>query len=356
MIMEPGPHGTDRAFGLITGPDIGVTNSGEGAVVAHRPTIHDVAREAGVAVKTVSRVINGERAVSDAMRARVRAAIRTLDYRPNTAARVLRRAVGRSIGYVCEDIAEPVQARLARAIATVASGHDSAITVSLTGHDPAREQAVIESLLARQVDGLLLWPTGAGSRYLQRLAASIPVVCLDRPIEGVPTDTVLCDSRWGATAAVEHLIGRGHTRIAFVGDPPELFTQRERLAGYRTGLAAAGIVDDPAIIFRRAQQVEPLRRQLDHWRASPAPPTALFAASSLSAMAVVRALRPTEEIEIVGFDDFPLADLVRGGLTVVSQDVDTIGRAAAETLFRRLAGELDEPTHLRIAPSLIVRH
>lgn len=323
--------------------------------MVQRPTIRDVAREAGVAVKTVSRVINGERAVSDAMRARVRAAIRTLGYRPNAAARVLRRKVSRSISYVCEDIAEPVQARLARAIATVAGDHDSALTVSLTGHDPAREQAVIESLLARQVDGLVLWPTGTGSRFLQRLADSLPVVCVDRPIEGVGTDTVLCDNRRGAEQAVRHLAGRGHTRIAFVGDPPELFTQRERLAGYRDGLAAAGIEPDSKIIFRRVQAVGSLRRQLDHWRASPAPPTALLAASSLSAMAAVRALRESDPTEVVGFDDFPLADLVRGGLTVVGQDVDGMGRTAAETLFGRLAGDDGGRLRIRVPPELIIR-
>lgn len=323
--------------------------------MAQRPTIHDVAREAGVAVKTVSRVINGERAVSDAMRARVRAAIRALDYRPNAAARVLRRKVSRSIGFVCEDIAEPVQARLARAIATVASDHDSALTVSLTGHDPDRERAVIESLLARQVDGLVLWPTGTGSRFLQRLADSLPVVCVDRPIDGVETDTVLCDNHRGAEQAVRLLVERGHTRIAFVGDPPELFTQRERLAGYRDGLAAEGIEADSKIIFQRVQEAGPLRRQLDHWQASPVPPTAALAASSLSAMAMVRALRDTDPLEIAGFDDFPLADLVRGGLTVVGQDVDGMGRAAAETLFQRLAGDGGGRLRIRVAPELIIR-
>lgn len=323
-----------------------------------RPTIHDVARHAGVGVKTVSRVINGERAVSDLMRTRVNDSIRALDYRPNAAARVLRRQVARSIGFVCEDIAEPVQAQLAKAIETVAARQDCAMTVSLTHHDPVREQAALESLLSRQTDGVLLWPTGVGSRYLRRLVGAVPLVCVDRPIDGVETDTVFCDNHAGAAEAVRFLLGRGHRRIAFVGDQTDLFTQQERLAGYQHGLSTAGIAADPSIIFQRRQGVADLGKQLAHWRASPASPTAVFAASSLSAATLLQAsarLIPDNHLEIVGFDDFPFADVVGGGISVVAQDVGAIGTAAAEILFRRLALGHSGFTHTRVPPRLIDR-
>ncbi|SDS75593.1 LacI family DNA-binding transcriptional regulator [Actinopolymorpha singaporensis] len=320
-----------------------------------RPTIHDVARHAGVAVKTVSRVLNSERAVSESMRARVQASIQALDYRPNSAARVLRKHVTRSIGYVCEDISEPVQARLARAIERVASQHESTLTVSLTHHDPGLEQGVIESLLSRQVDGLLLWPTGVGSRFLQRLSSTVPVVCVDRPIDGVETDTVFCDNRRGVGDLVDFLVRRGHRRIGFVGDPADLFTQQERFEGYRAALARRDLKDDPSIVFRQEQDVDQLRKQLHYWRSSPAPPTALVAASSLSATTLVRALPSADPIEVAGFDDFPLADVIRGGITVVMQDIEEIGRAAAETLFRRLTSHNAGFTHTRVSSTLIDR-
>ncbi|SDS02533.1 LacI family DNA-binding transcriptional regulator [Microlunatus soli] len=320
-----------------------------------RPTIHDVARHAGVGAKTVSRVLNGERAVSESMRARVQASIRTLGYRPNSAARMLRKDLTRSIGFVCADIAEPVQAQLARAIETVARDHDSAVTVSLTDHEPDRERDAIESLTSRRVDGLILWPTGIGSRYLARLVRDLPTVCVDRPIDGVETDTVLCDNRQGVREAIELLHRRGHRRIAFVGDDPELFTQAERYDGYRRTLADHGLPVDAGIVVRGNHQVPRLRRQLAHWRAAPAPPTAILAASSVAAHAVIRAVDADDPVTVLAFDDFPLADVIRGGISVVSQNVDDIGRAAAEMLFDRLAGDQRGPNHLRIPTTMIAR-
>ncbi len=324
-------------------------------------TIHDVARHAGVSVKTVSRVLNHERGVSDAMTARVRSSMKALDYRPNAAARVLRRKLTRSIGFICEDVSEPIQARLARAIESVASQRECTMTVSLTHHDPAREQAVLESLMSRQVDGLILWPTGTFSRYLQRLAPTIPMVCVDRPISGVQTDTVLCDNKGGAGAAVDHLVGRGHRRIAFVGDPPDLFTQTERLEGFRGALASHGIRPDPRLEFCRELEAyrggDPgaTRKELRYWKSFPAPPTAVFAASSIASRAVVRALGDDTSIEVVGFDSFPLDDLVRGGVTVVDQDVDAMGQAGAQMLFRRIERGGGGKTRARISPALIDR-
>lgn len=319
-----------------------------------RPTIHDVAHHAGVAVKTVSRVLNHERGVSTAMRDRVHASMRALDFRPNAAARVLRRKVTRSIGFVCEDISEPVQARLARAIEMVATRHDCTMTVSLTHHDPSLEGTVIESLVSRQVDGLILWPTGHHSRYLHRLVSTLPIVCVDRPIERVETDSVFCDNQRGAAEATNFLISRSHRRIAFVGDQPDLATQIERLEGYQRQLTASDITYDPQLVFQRQQDAEPLRQQLRHWQSMRQPPTAVFSASSLSTTALVRAA-PDDALEVVGFDSFPLDDVVRGGLTVINQDVEAIGHAAADTLFRRIAGDQAGLTKIRVAPTLIDR-
>jgi LacI family transcriptional regulator len=320
-----------------------------------RPTIRDVAKHAGVGFKTVSRVINDEKSVSAEMRARVEASIRALEYRPNAAARVLRKQVSRSIGFVCEDIAEPVQSQLAKAIETVASENGSLLTVSVTHHDPDRERAVIESLVERQVDGLVLVATGPNLRYLRRLARGVPIVCIDRLPTGFDTDTVLADNAPGATDAVAHLIERGHRRIAFTGDAGDLFTQRERLNGYRQALAGAGIDLDPTLVYQAPPDVDRLRKQVSYWRSFREAPTAIFSASSLTTMDLLHAIPPEQTVALVGFDDFPLADIARGGLTVVSQDVQTMGRLGAQTLFRRLAGEDGVFTRTRVATSLVIR-
>jgi LacI family transcriptional regulator len=324
-------------------------------MLERRPTIRDVAAHAGVGFKSVSRVINGETHVSDSLRARVETSIAALDYRPNAAARVLRKAVTRSIGFVCPEIAEPVQSRLAQAVEAVASDEGSTLTITLTHSDAARERAAIESLVSRQVDGIVLVPAGGSIRYLSRLARGVPVLLLDRLGSGFPADAVLSDNAGGAAAGTSRLIDAGRRRIAFVGDSDVLFTQQERFDGYAAALADAGIDVDQRLLYREVPDIRRLRQQLEFWRRSPNPPTALFSANSVATMALLEAIGGWHEVELVAFDDFPLADIVRGGVTVVAQDVDTMGRVGAQTLFRRLAGDTGSPITTRVSTSLIER-
>ena len=203
--------------------------------------MRDVAGTAGVSVKTVSRVVNGERGVRADTAARVDAAIGRLGFTRNDLASSLRRGRAGALGLVIEDVANPFYSAIARAVEDAAQARGHLLITGSCEEDSSRERQLALRLLRRLVDALLIVPAGTEHRYLlPDLAAGVPIVFLDRPPGDIEADTVLLDNLGGTRAGVEHLLGLGHERIAFVGDAPHLYTAAERLAGYRAALADAG--------------------------------------------------------------------------------------------------------------------
>ncbi|MFF0774818.1 LacI family DNA-binding transcriptional regulator [Nonomuraea wenchangensis] len=318
-----------------------------------RPTMKDVATAAGVALKTVSRVVNGEPGVHPATAERVRAAIDRLGYSRNESARVLRRGRTATIGLVIEDVADPFYAGLSRAVEDVAIAHDCLLLSGSSGEEPGRERELVETFCARRVDGLIVVPAGADHGYLRpELAAGTKVVFADRPPgAGLDADTVLADNAGGAGRAVRHLLGQGHERVAFVGDAPAIYTAAERHRGYRDAL---GDRYDPRLVAMRPPAEDAMRADLERMFALDRPPTAIFTGNGRCTVTALRALAG-RKVALVGFDDFELADLLRPGVTVVAQDPVWMGRVAAELLFRRLLGDEGPPEHIRLPVRLIPR-
>ncbi|MGI5273954.1 LacI family DNA-binding transcriptional regulator [Nonomuraea sp. CA-218870] len=317
-----------------------------------RPTMKDVASAAGVALKTVSRVVNGEPGVHPATADRVRAAIDRLGYSRNESARVLRRGRTSTVGLVIEDVADPFYAGLGRAVESVAAAHGCLLLSASSSEDPAREHELVRAFCARRVDGLIVVPAGADHSYLRpELDAGTPAVFVDRPPgPGLDVDTVLADNAGGAALATRHLLAHGHRRIAFLGDQPTIFTAARRLHGYRTAL---GRLYDERLVSMRAPTLDSVREALDRMLALDRPPTALFTGNGRLTVTALRVLagRPTA---LVGFDDFELADLLRPAVTVVAQDPARMGRVAAELLFRRLSGD-GGPAEHPVLPVALVR-
>jgi len=317
------------------------------------PTIRDVARVAGVSVKTVSRVLNKERYVAEPTRARVAAAIRDLSYRPNPAAQGLRRSVAGSIAFVCEDIAEPFTAQLARSIEKEAA--DRVVIVSSMLGDPALEQRTIETLASGYADGIILAPTPGPKPYLDRLPRGVPVVCLDRPAKGFGSDTVLTDNIGGMRQAVSHLLDQGHARIAYLGDSTDAFTQRERLAGYRLALEEAGLPADDELVYQHVPDPARLRKHLAWLTQIRQPPTAHVSANSLTTLALAHAGFDVGSDRFVAFDDFPLADVLHGGINVVAQDAEALGAEATRALLRRIENDEGPVRTIRLGTRLVLR-
>jgi LacI family transcriptional regulator len=320
--------------------------------------MRDVAGLAGVSLKTVSRVINDEPGVAAATATRVVDAIAELGFQRNDLARSLRKGFTSStLGLVIEDVANPFYSAIAQAVESAARERGYLLITTSCEEDPERERQLVQALLRRRVDALLLVPASRDHAYLQReTAGGTPVVFLDRPPVGLDADCVLLDNLGGARRAVEHLLAHGHERIAVIADPDELYTAAERLAGYRQALAAAGVpvreelvrlgTHDTAhaeAVVRELLDLPPDRR-----------PTALFAGNNRNAIGALRALRRAEQrLALVGFDDFETADLLAMPATVVRHDSQRMGAHAAALAFERLDGA-DHPARTVVVPTELV--
>jgi LacI family transcriptional regulator len=317
----------------------------------------DVAQRAGVALKTVSRVLNGEPGVTPETSLRVRQAIEELGFRRNEGARMLRQGHTASVGLILEDIGDPFYGPLTRSIENVAHSNGSLLFTGSSDEDAEQERTLALALCARRVDGLVITPASTDHTYLlPDIRAGLALVFVDRPPGGIEADAVLADNTGGTRNGVAHLIKQGHRRIAFIGDAPHIFTAARRLEGYRHAMAEAGLPVEEAWISMEKPTAVGIRLALTRLLAGPRRVTALFCGNNRVTVLALRELRSLERRPaLVGFDDFELADLLTPGITVVAQDPAAMGRLAAELLFRRLRGEEGPAQRIELPTSLLVR-
>lgn len=326
-----------------------------------RPTMQDVAAEAGVSLKTVSRVVNDEPGVTPPLVERVRNAIDHLGYHPDDRARHLRSSSNttRTIGFIQNDVANPFFSSIYRGLENVARDHGFLVLAGSSDADPERERALVATLVARRVDGLVVVSTDPEPLLIRaEMSRGTPVVFVDLLPVGIDADVVLTDHFDGARMATTHLIGYGHRRIAFIGDDLSLFSASERARGYRAALLDAGLAADPRIVLGGAGSPAVAYRTTRDILTSANPPTAIFTAQNFVSIGALRALHEMglqHRVAHVGFDAVELADVVRPGLSVVPQDPLRLGQAAGERLFARLAGRTRASSVVRIPTTLIAR-
>jgi LacI family transcriptional regulator len=297
----------------------------------------DVAREAGVALRTVSRVVNNDPTVGPNYVARVQAAITALNFRPDERARQLRTGVTGTIGAAVRRIAETNPALAA----IEATARESSLTLlaASTDFDEAQEREILISMCRQRLDGIIVEPFGENHGYLApELAAGMPMVSMDRPMSGVIADSVMSDNASGIGTAFHHLHQHGHRRIAYLGDSERVYSGRERAAAFRAALRAHG---QPVEGLVHPGDITPERvaAALDTALHGAEPATALVTGNMEATIAVLRGLgrEAASRLAIVGFDEVPLADLLQPALTVVAQDTAKIGRTAVELLRARIA-------------------
>jgi LacI family transcriptional regulator len=324
---------------------------------ATRPTMQDVATLAGVGLKTVSRVVNREGYVSAETAARVGAAIEQIGYRRNEIARSMHPGQPSSdLGLLLGDLRNPFFAAVASAVMAEARGRGLGVVMTSADEDPGAERAAIDGLLGRRVAGLLIVPGAKDYSFLQKeIELGTPVVFIDRPGPGLAADEILIGNANGARLAVQHLVAAGFHRIATLVAPSH-YSTGERLRGYRDVIRRNfGSVDEslirklgngsPEEAERAARELLRLRR----------PPDAFFTTTDYVTQGLLRALGGRGDVGIVGFDDFPLADLLPTPITVVSGDPTTLGTLAVQTLFERLEGDTGAPRRQIVHPQLILR-
>jgi len=322
-----------------------------------RPTMKDVAAAAGVSLKTVSRVVNGETHVNDDRREAVLEAITALGFRRNASARELRQGRSSSVGLLLEDVADPFYSILSRAVEELAREQGSLVFAGSSAEDVDRERALALAFCERRVDGLIIVPAGDSHAYLlPEIRAGIPVVFVDRPPGDIEADVVLSDNVGGTREGVAHLVAHGHRRIGFIGDHPDIFTAGERLRGYREALAEADLAYDDDLVTQATPTPATTSDAVDRLLGGTSPATAVFCGNSRVSVSVLRELaKRRTRLAIVGFDDVELGDLLDPGLTVVAQDPAALGAAAARLLFERIGGTTGHPQTITLATRLVPR-
>lgn len=323
-------------------------------------TIRNVALRAGVSVTTVSRYLNGRINLPLQTSDRIRAAVSTLEYRPNAIARRLSKGKSEAIGLIVSDIAHPFFA----AVASAAEHHASLAGYSLVMFNSrnmlSRELAYLSRIDDAQVDGILLMTNHPDDGALAKKINSCGnVVLVDEDVPGAVAPRLFADNRAGAKLAASHLLDHGHRRIAFVGGPRELMSSVERFGGFSQSLKSRGIDVDPELVVFGEYDDRTGRNAIERLAAVGQPPTAIFVAADMQARGVLRGCRDLgiavpDDISLVSFDDMPDVDLFDPPLTTVRQSAEEFGRRAVGLLIDRINGVQWEPSE-PVSVELMVR-
>jgi LacI family transcriptional regulator, repressor for deo operon, udp, cdd, tsx, nupC, and nupG len=328
--------------------------------------LRDVAERAGVSVRTVSNVVNGYARVAEDTRRRVEEAVAELGYHPNLLARNLKRGRTGLIALVVPELDVPYFAELARAVVGEARQRGYTVVIDQTDGEPDRERELImRGASAALFDGVILSPLALSQADLARRDAAGPLVLLGERIAASPYDHVAIDNVAAATAATEHLLALGRTRVAAIGDQPYDTgeTAQLRTRGYRIAHEARGLTVDPSLTvatprFHRAEGAAAMARLLDR---PGGPPDAVFCYNDLLALGAIRTLltrgvRVPDDVAVVGFDDIEESRYNTPTLTTVSPDKAMIARLAVERLVLRLDGPPPgEPAELWAPHTLEIR-
>jgi DNA-binding LacI/PurR family transcriptional regulator len=310
-----------------------------------RVTIHEVARAAGVSIATVSLALADNPAVAAGTKERVRDAAARLSYSPSAVGRALRARRTNAVALVVPHSGQHVFSHLyfmdvLAGVSEVVNAAGMTMVLSTAPAEDEEEAAYLKILRSQQVDGIILASAALHDQYIPRLRASgYPFVFLGRyPLDESVAAIGVADQE-GARAAVAHLLGHGHTRIAHISGPLAHLSAADRLAGYRAALAGAGVTPRPEYCLEGDYSEEAGRQAMGALLRLPEPPTALFAANDETAIGAFAALReagrePGADFPVVGFDDVVLARLIAPPLTTVHQPMRALGVAAAELLLR----------------------
>jgi len=316
----------------------------------------DVAREAGVAFKTVSRVVNGEH-VRPESQERVNAAIIKLGYRRNIGAASLRSGRSWTIGLLVYDISESFQLAMAQVVETALAEKAYRLVVASTMGLHEREAGFFEAFCANGFDGLIVLPSTTDQSYMRpELDAGVSIVFVDRPPKNLETDVVLAENRDGMRGATEHLVAAGHKRIGFFSLPLDNYTGVERNQGYCEALVSAGLACDERLVSAWPESRRQTLEALDAMLSLADPPTAFISGASPLAKNLLWAFRQRGiHPAFVSYDDFELADVFEPSITVVSQDARQMGLAAVDLLLRRMEGDEAPSRVIRIPTHFIER-
>ncbi|MFD1714970.1 LacI family DNA-binding transcriptional regulator [Amnibacterium flavum] len=325
--------------------------------MTRRPTISDVAAAAGVSIATVSKAVNGRYGISSETSQRVLQVVAEMGYESSLVASSMRSRRTGVIGVLVADF-EPFSAEIMKGVGIGLrdSSYDLlAYAGSRQGDSEGWERRSLSRLSGTLIDGaIVVTPT------VVTTSAEVPIVVIEPHTGHADNPTIESDSFGGALQATRYLVELGHTRIGFLGGRPDLRSDGLRDAGYRRGLAEAGIPYDPRLVRSGFYQEAAARGPAVSLLTLPQRPTAVFAANDLSAIAIVKVatelgIDVPRDLSVIGFDDIPEASQMNPPLSTIRQPMQKLGGAAAGLLLALMAGESPEATRIRLPTRLVKR-
>ncbi|MTD15207.1 LacI family DNA-binding transcriptional regulator [Nakamurella sp. YIM 132087] len=329
-----------------------------------KPTLRDVAREAGVDVATASRSLSptSKRPVNEQTRSRVKDVAQRLGYLPDEAARTLRTSRSRAVGVLIPNMANPAMPPLVQGVEQVLTQHGYTTLFADTVDDAGAESARIATFLSWRISGLILVTARRADTMPAVLhGQEIPVVLLSRKFSGSAAPSASADEAVGVQQALQHLVDLGHRRIAYIGQPLMTSIGYEKLLAFRDRSAALGLdVPQQHVVVCPGFQEPDGFAAASAVLAGPARPTAILCGNDMMALGCLRALaaaglRCPEDVSVIGYHDIPLVDRLSPPLTTIRVPYFDMGVAAADLLVDALSGVGGGPHSVVVHPQLVVR-
>ncbi len=320
-------------------------------------TIKDVAKKAGVSISTVSYIINNKKKVRPQTKELVLKAIKELNYSPNLVARSLKTKKTHSLGVIVPDLSNMFFTEIIKGIEDIASKDGYVIILCSTYEDVKKEEKDLNTLLNKDIDGLIF--IGTGKTSIRNISKSTPVVLVDRKL-GSSFLSVMVDNKKGGTLATDHLLSRRDSEVFLFTGPLTINTYFERMNGYIEALKKHGYEYNEKLIINCDINYDGGISAFESLIKSNSNVRSIFAANDLIALGVERAvlkngLKIPDDIMIVGYDDIPTSSIVNPSLTTIKQPTYQMGVTAAKLLFGQLNNKSLDSKHIILEPELIIR-
>lgn len=323
-------------------------------------TIKDIAKMTGLGLATISSYLNGGN-VREKNRIKIEAAIEELNFEVNEVARGLKTNRTKTIGIIIPELNNIFCAEIITEVEDMLRSRGYATMICDCRTDEKRENEAAEFLYHRRVDGLIIMPTGGSGSFLKRfLKAKKPVVLVDRPMSDIECDCVLVDNEGAVCRAVQSLLASGHRKIGMIAGPEQIYTARERYAGYKRALEEMGITPDPKLVIRGnytiAGGADAMYRLV---RQNPDMTAVMVSNYEMTVGAMIEAnekdIRIPDQLSIIGFDNVEFAKASVPKLSIVTQPTKEIARNVAELMLKRLENgtEIQQPETVRLTTGFI---
>ncbi|MBD2869317.1 LacI family DNA-binding transcriptional regulator [Paenibacillus arenilitoris] len=326
-----------------------------------KATIYDVAREAGVSIATVSKVINSKGKISEERRREIFAIMERLQYQPSVIASALTGKHTYTLGLLIPDIANPFFGEVARAVEDRGHQLGYSVIICSTDNKDERIEQYLSVLKQKRVDGIMIGTGMGNADTLRELRGAMPVVAIGRELPAVPVHAVVADDRQGGRSAAEHLLLLGHRRMAVLSEGMAVSSSRDRLHGFRQKLEEEGVPLPERHVRPCKHRIEHAKREAAVMLEGSDRPTAIFCCNDLLAVGALQAakeagIKVPGELSVVSFDNTVLASVTDPPLTSVAQPMERIGAAAVDLLLEQF-GQGAAPARRRVTlrTELVVR-